>query len=50
MATEGFECSDEESNDVESSSDDSLVEEELTFMEGEVQSREVISLTGPVSC
>ena len=40
MATEGFDCSGEESCDVESSSDDSLVEEELTFMEGEVESRE----------
>ena len=40
MATEGFDCSGEESSDVESSSDDSLVEEELTFMEGEVESRE----------
>ena len=30
----------EESSDVESSSDDSSVEEELTFMEGEVESRE----------
>ena len=40
MATEGVECSGEESSDVESSSDDSLVEEELTFMEGELQSRE----------
>ena len=40
MATEGFDCSGEEGSDVESSSDDSLVEEELTFMEGEVESRE----------
>ena len=40
MATEGFDCGGEESSDVESSSDDSLVEEELTFMEGEVESRE----------
>ena len=43
MATEGFNCSGEERSDVESSSDDSLlslVEDELTFMEGEVESRE----------
>ena len=30
MATEGFECSGDECNDVESSSGDSLEEEELT--------------------
>lgn len=35
-ALEGFECSSEESSHVESSSS---VEEELTFMEVEVQSR-----------
>ena len=37
MVMEGFDCSDEESSDVEGSSDDSLVLEELTFMEGEVE-------------
>lgn len=40
MAMEGFDCSDEASSDVEGSSDDSLVVEELTLMEGEVESRE----------
>ena len=39
MATEGFECSGDECSDVESSSDDSLVEEEVTIIEGEVESR-----------
>ena len=39
MATEGFDRSGV-SSDVESSNDDNLVEEELTFMEGEVESRE----------
>ena len=49
MATEGFDCSGEESSDVESSSDDSLVEEELTFMEGEVESRERVLVRKSVS-
>ena len=40
MAKEGIECSGEENSDVERFSDDSLVEEELTIMEGKVQSRE----------
>ena len=40
MATEGFECSGDECSDVGSSSDDSLVEEEVTIIEGEVESRE----------
>ena len=42
MATEGFECSGDECSDVESSSDDSLVEEEVTIIEGEVESREPV--------
>ena len=49
MVMEGFDCSDEESSDVEGSSDDSLVLEELIFMEGEVESRERVLVWEMVS-